>query len=171
MRNVLLFAIMAVTMAFIAPRVFTPATDTPVNAVAATALTPAQQAGQSPYYNAVTLRADRRGHYVTDGLVEGRRVEFMVDTGASVIALRESDANRLGVRPAPRDYSVAVSTANGVVKAAPVEVGRVEIGGISVRQVRAVVLPDQALSHNLLGMSFLSRIRWQQANGQLILEQ
>jgi aspartyl protease family protein len=96
---------------------------------------------------------------------------FMVDTGASVIALRQQEASRLGIHPAQRDYTAKVSTANGVVFAAPIELGRVEVGGITVRNVSALVLPDEALQQNLLGMSFLSRIRWQYQGGRLELEQ
>jgi aspartyl protease family protein len=96
---------------------------------------------------------------------------FMIDTGASVIALRAQDAARLGIRPAARDFTARVSTANGVVYAAPTELASVELGGILVHNVAAIVLPDEALAQNLLGMSFLSRIHWQYQGGRLILEQ
>jgi len=111
------------------------------------------------------------GHYWAEGEVAGRTVRFLVDTGASVIALRASDAARLGIRPAGRDFTAKVSTANGSVMAAPAEIGRVEIGDIVVSRVAALVLPDEALGQNLLGMSFLSRIRFEHRNGRLILEQ
>ena len=97
--------------------------------------------------------------------------DFLVDTGASHIALRESDAARLGIRPIPRDYTVKVNTANGVAVAARVELRTVEIGGIVVRDLSAIVLPDEALGANLLGMSFLSRVRWTHERGKLVLEQ
>ena len=64
-----------------------------------------------------------------------------------------------------------MSTANGTVRAARVELNRVEVGGMVVRDVKALVLPDEALGQNLLGMSFLSRLRWQQRDGKLVLEQ
>ena len=95
----------------------------------------------------------------------------MVDTGASTIALRESDAARLGIHPAERDYRHSVSTANGVVRAASTELNRVDVGGVTVRNVTALILPDEALSQNLLGMTFLSKLRWEQKNGRLTLEQ
>src|SRR5688572_18493128 len=53
----------------------------------------------------VTLQSDRRGHFQVDARVDGRSVEFLVDTGASVIALRESAAAKLGIHPTPRDYT------------------------------------------------------------------
>jgi aspartyl protease family protein len=103
--------------------------------------------------------------------VDGRRLELLVDTGAFQIALRASDAARLGIHPTSRDYSIKVSTANGVTRAAPVQLRMVEIGNIVVRDVAAHVLADEALGVNLLGMSFLSRVRFTHDRGKLILEQ
>ncbi len=119
----------------------------------------------------VTLQSDGRGHFQVDARVDGRAVEFMVDTGASVIALRESAAAKLGIHPAVRDYTARASTANGVVKAAPVMLNRVEVNGIMVRDVMAFVMPDEGLGTNLLGMSFLSRVKWTHEKGRLVLEQ
>jgi len=95
----------------------------------------------------------------------------MVDTGASTIALTGSDAKRLGIHPAARDYTIKMQTANGVGKAARVQLDRVEINGITVRDVAAVMVADEALSTNLLGMTFLSRIKWTHDRGKLVLEQ
>lgn len=119
----------------------------------------------------LVIKAGEGGHFETDARVDGRRIAFMVDTGATGIALRESDAARLGLHPASRDYNVKISTANGTVLAARVELGMVEVGNIVVRDLNAMVLPDKALNVNLLGMSFLSRIRWTHERGKLILEQ
>jgi aspartyl protease family protein len=119
----------------------------------------------------VTLSRGNGGHFWTDARIDGRRLELVVDTGASTIALRASDAARLGIHPTARDYSVKVSTANGVTKAALVQLERVEIGDIMVRNVPALVHADDSLGVNLLGMSFLSRIRWTHERGKLILEQ
>ena len=115
--------------------------------------------------------ASDRGHYFTDARVDGRKVAFMVDTGATQIALRESDAASLGYRPRSSDYTVRVNTANGEGRAALIELTRVEVGDITVRDVTALVVPDSALNVNLLGMSFLSRVRWTQDHGELVLEQ
>ena len=120
----------------------------------------------------VTLSRNAQGHFQVNGIVNGRHMNFMVDTGASVIALTAMDAASFGVHPAERDFTVQVKTANGMVKAAPVELDMVEIEDIMVRNVTAVVMPDGALADNLLGMSFLSRLhRWQFADGKLVLEQ
>jgi aspartyl protease family protein len=119
----------------------------------------------------VTLTRGRGGHFWADARVDGRRMELVVDTGASQIALRAGDAARLGIHPAARDYAIKVSTANGITKAAPVQLRMVEIGNIVVRDVQALVHADEALGVNLLGMSFLSRVRWTHERGKLILEQ
>jgi aspartyl protease family protein len=119
----------------------------------------------------VTLQSDGRGHFQVDARVDGRQIDFLVDTGASVIALRESAAARLGIHPTPRDYTAKAHTANGVTKAAPIMLNRVEVNGITVRDVRAFVMSDDALGTNLLGMSFLSRVKWTHDKGRLVLEQ
>lgn len=96
----------------------------------------------------------------------------MIDTGASVIALTAGDAARLGIHPAQREFVMEVRTANGIVRAAPTQLDMVEVGDIVVRNVAALVLPDQALSDNLLGLSFLSRLRrFEYSDGRLVLEQ
>jgi aspartyl protease family protein len=122
-------------------------------------------------YRTVTLRSDNRGHFQVEARVEGRTVEFMVDTGASMIAMRESSAARLGIHPSARDYNVKTQTANGVGRAARVRLNSVEVNGIMVRDVEAFVVPDDSLTTNLLGMSFLSRVKWTHDRGRLVLEQ
>ena len=118
------------------------------------------------------LASGRDGHFRVDARVDGRHIGFMVDTGASLVIMRESDAAQIGIRPRPSDYTATVSTANGKIKAAPAKLDRIEIGGITVYDVQALVLPDEALWQNLLGMSFLSRLkRYEVADGRMVLEQ
>jgi aspartyl protease family protein len=170
MRNVLVFAVFSLVVAGIVPRIYVNG-NAPIAARATTATAPAQPDPVN-YGRTVTIQADSRGHFRIDGDIDGRRMDFMVDTGASVIALRESDASRLGIHPSDRDYSARVKTANGSVRGAPVRLERVEIGGLTVRQVNALVLPDDALSENLLGLSYLSRLRrFEYSNGRMVLEQ
>jgi len=141
----------------------------PVPAASAAAEPPPQVAGAS---RSLTLSGDRNGHFQVDATVDGRRIDFVVDTGASLVILRETDAARVGIRPMPVDYSATVTTANGKIKAAPAKLERIEVGGITVRDVAALVLPDDVLSQNLLGVSFLSRLkRYEYANGRMLLEQ
>jgi aspartyl protease family protein len=123
-------------------------------------------------YGSVVIPSDARGHFVVDARVDGRRLGFMLDTGASVVALRARDAAGLGIHPVARDFTVEVKTANGSLRAAPVQLGMVEISGLTVRNVAALVTPDDALSENLLGLSFLSRLRrYEYSNGKMVLEQ
>jgi aspartyl protease family protein len=120
----------------------------------------------------LSIPRDARGHFQTDARIDGQRIDFMVDTGASVIALNEKSAARFGLRPVPADYRATVSTANGTIKAARTRLAMVDVGGIIVRDVDAMVLPDEALSENLLGLSFLSKLkRFEYANGKMVLEQ
>ena len=99
-------------------------------------------------------------------------MDFLIDTGATVVAIPEKEAARLGIRPTRREYTVQMKTANGTVSAAPVQLRMLEVGGIIARDVQAVVMPDEALGENLLGMSFLSRLRrFEIADGKLVLEQ
>jgi aspartyl protease family protein len=78
----------------------------------------------------------------------------------------------LGIHPAEHDYVAVVKTANGTVRAAPVELNMVEIDDLMVHNVAAMVLPDGALSDNLLGLSFRWRLRrFEYSDGKLVLEQ
>ena len=132
--------------------------------------TPAPVSSSASARNVVLTKASN-GHFQVEARVDGRRLEFIVDTGASHIALRASEAGRLGIYPRPSDYTVRVSTANGVTKAALVQLRSVEVGDILIRDVPAIVHPDEGLSVNLLGMTFLSRVRWTHERGKLVLEQ
>jgi aspartyl protease family protein len=120
----------------------------------------------------VIVPPDAQGHFRVEGSVDGRRLEFMVDTGASTIALTADDAASLGIHPAQQEFSILLRTANGTVRAAPVRLGMVEIGDLLLHDVAAVVLPGAALSENLLGLSFLSRLRhFEYSEGKMVLEQ
>ena len=120
----------------------------------------------------ISIAQDGRGHFQTEARIEGQRIGVMVDTGASVIALNEKSAARIGVRPARNEFNAAVSTANGTIKAARTRLAMVQVGDLIVHDVDAMVLPDEALSQNLLGLSFLSKLkRFEFANGKMVLEQ
>jgi aspartyl protease family protein len=137
----------------------------------------AQAATSAPKADAglrrLNIPRDARGHFATDGRIDGQRITFMVDTGASLVALNESSAARFGLRPIPSQYTAKVTTANGMVKGARAQIAMIDLGGgLIVRDVDAMVLPDEALSENLLGLSFLSKLRrFEYANGQMVLEQ
>jgi aspartyl protease family protein len=124
-----------------------------------------------PRNRTVTLRDDGSGHFRTEGRIDGRRVEFLVDTGATAVVLRASTAAQLGIRPARSDYTLKVITGNGETRAAVVQLGKVEIGDIVVRDVRALIQQDDTLAVDLLGMTFLSKVKWTHDRGRLVLEQ
>jgi aspartyl protease family protein len=132
---------------------------------------PAETSAQNGL-RSLSIPRDARGHFQTEGRIDGQRIDFMVDTGASVVALNEKSAARFGLRPSRGDYNATVTTANGTIKAARTRLAMVELGGLVVRDVEAMVLPDEALSENLLGLSFLSKLRrFEYANGKMVLEQ
>jgi aspartyl protease family protein len=168
MRSIMMFAILALVVAGVVPRLYANMNGT----TAATArVEPAAPESAPANSRSMSIPRGDNGHFNVEAVIDGRRMDFLVDTGASVIALRESDAARLGIHPVERDYTANVSTANGTVRAARVELNRVEVGSLTVRNVAALVLPDAALGRNLLGMSFLSRVRWEHQNGRRVLEQ
>jgi aspartyl protease family protein len=172
MRNIMILAAFMVGLGTIMAQLADRMTATPAfaNAASARAL-PVETMAQAGT-RSVSLPRDARGHFQIEGRIDGQRIGFMVDTGASVVALNEKSAARFGLRPSRGDYNATVTTANGAIKAARTRLAMVEIGGIVVRDVDAMVLPDEALSENLLGLSFLSRLkRFEYANGKMVLEQ
>jgi aspartyl protease family protein len=170
MRNIMIFAAIMVAlgtvMAQIADRM-TPASASTAPRQAAVVEMAAPATGRT-----LNIPHDARGHFATDGRINGQRIGFMVDTGASVVALNETSAAQFGFRPSPGDYTAKVTTANGTIKAARTRIAMLDVGGLVVRDVDAMVLPDEALSENLLGLSFLSKLkRFEYANGMMVLEQ
>lgn len=120
----------------------------------------------------VRLRADPRGHFVLDAAINDRPASFMADTGATLVVLTYEDAARLGLSPHSLDFSGLAQTANGVSRVAPITLDRVRVEDITVRDVPAVVAEKGALATNLLGMSFLSRLKsFQMQGSELILVQ
>src|SRR5713101_6974798 len=108
--------------------------------------------------SAIMLAADPRGQFSLVSTIEGVSVRMLVDTGASTVALRQEDADRIGIRLEKSQFTAKSNTANGIVLVAPVMLKEITIGDISVQNVAAVVIPDQGLHVSLLGMSFLSRL-------------
>jgi len=170
MRNIMIFAAFMVGLGTIMAQMADKMTPALANSAARNAA-PVETVAQTGIRN-LAIPRDGRGHFLTEGRIDGQRIDFMVDTGASVVALNETSAARFGLRPSRGDYNATVTTANGTIKAARTRLAMVEIGGLVVRDVEAMVLPDQALSENLLGLSFLSKLkRFEYANGQMVLEQ
>jgi aspartyl protease family protein len=174
MRSVITFAAAALAAGMIVPH-FAEQMRSQSAEPAPKALTAAPAAPQprsASYSDSVEVPRDAMGHFRAEGRVNGRSLQFMIDTGASMIALTADDAAQLGIHPAESEYTMVLRTANGTVRAAPTMLDMVEIGDITVQNVRAVVMPDGALSENLLGMSFLSRLRhFDYSDGKMVLEQ
>lgn len=116
----------------------------------------------------VVLAVGPGGHFVSDGQINGRIVRFMVDTGATVIALGAVEAERIGLKYKNGD-PIQMNTANGVVNGWRITLDSVRLGDVSVGGVEAVVTPAP-MSYVLLGNSFLGRFQMNRTNDQMILE-
>jgi aspartyl protease family protein len=120
----------------------------------------------------VEIAAESNGHFNAEAEINGRSVEVMIDTGATMVALSYEDAERAGIRLNNNDFTRAVSTANGVARVAPVTLDRVAVGNILVRDVPAAVAEPGRLKTSLLGMSFLSRLsRFDMRSGRLVMQE
>lgn len=116
----------------------------------------------------IVLTADAQGHFMPPGQINGRQVQFMVDTGASQVIMSESDAARINLNY-QLGQKVRVSTANGDAIGHQIRLDSVRIGGAQVYDVAAIVLP-QPMPFVLLGNSFLTRFQMQRTNDQLTLD-
>lgn len=117
----------------------------------------------------VVLQRNRQGHYVANGMINGNRVRFLLDTGATDVAVSEPLANALRLPRGPGAFS---ETANGVVAVWRSKLASVRLGAIELRDVRASILPSMdASDHVLLGMSFLKRLELTQRGDTLTLRQ
>jgi len=133
---------------------------------------PARPAEAAPTGRKVAIPADQAGHFRTELRFNGRRVEGLIDTGATLIAMNETTARKVGVAVPRTAFKHEINTANGKTKAAVVRIDTVEIGRIRVSDVDAVVLEDEALSGILVGMSLLRQLaRFEVKDGTLLLEQ
>lgn len=119
----------------------------------------------------VRLAMNDQGHFVTDFKLNGRRVNALVDTGATLVAINQSTARRIGLRLKPSDFKYEVRTANGNTKAASATIKTVQIGRIHIRDVQAAILSDRALDGTLIGMSFLKRLKSFKIENQALLLQ
>ena len=116
----------------------------------------------------IVLPASSGGHFMTQGAINGRAVSFMVDTGATSVAMSEADALRIGL-----DYTkgqpVQLNTANGLARAYRVSLNSVRVGDVEVYDVDAVV-SQQPMPYILLGNSFISRFSMRRDGDQMVLE-
>jgi len=108
------------------------------------------------------------GHFWAEAKVDGRAVRFLVDTGATAVALSQTDAKRLGIDTQALDYSYRVMTASGETRAASVNLASISVAGAQVRDVEALVV-EKGLETSLLGMSYLGRLSSFQATPRALV--
>lgn len=122
-----------------------------------------------PQKAVVRIQSGEGGHYITPGRINGRAVQFMVDTGATAVAMNLPTAKRLGI-----NYrigrEIVISTANGNAKAFLVMLDSVRVGDVEVRNVEATVSVGDSPAVILLGNSYLSRVEMNREGGVLVLQ-
>jgi aspartyl protease family protein len=135
---------------------------------------PAETLAPAPEPSHASVRKADDGHFWAEAQVDGAgatpsRVKFLVDTGATIVALTEQDARRLGLEPSNLNYDLAVQTASGETQAARVRLRSVSVAGARIEDVEAVVVRE-GLESSLLGMSYLGRLsRFEATQGSLVL--
>ncbi|MCG8429401.1 MAG: TIGR02281 family clan AA aspartic protease [Chromatiales bacterium] len=116
----------------------------------------------------IVLKRNRSGHYVATGEINGHEVVFLLDTGATSVAVPERLADKIGLQ---RGMPGVSRTANGNVKVWSTRIDSVSLGGIEQRNISASILPSMAGDEVLLGMSFLKHLELVQRGDQLTLRQ
>jgi aspartyl protease family protein len=116
----------------------------------------------------VVLKADARGHFVSSGQINGRIMQYMVDTGASTIAIGRPDAERMGLKFEEQGQSVRMNTANGVAQGWRLRLDSVRVGDVELRGVDAIVTP-QPMPYVLLGNSFLREFEMSRNGDEMVL--
>lgn len=124
--------------------------------------------GEAGDQRRIVLHAGSNGHFRTPGQINGRTVNFIVDTGASVVSLSVTDADAIGL-PYKSGQTVQVSTANGVTVGWRIMLSSVRLGSVDVYNVEALVTPAP-MPYVLLGNSYLTRFQMTRTNDQLVLE-
>ena len=159
---------------FLLDRLSAPALVAAAPAPAAVAADPPSRAPPEPQssgYREALLKADERGQYAGEALIDGSPVRMLVDTGASDVFVSASTAARLGLVPSAGRKRM-IQTANGQSTATPAVLRSLSLGGLCMNDVEALILAREAGEINLLGESFLKRlVSVEQRQGMLILRQ
>lgn len=119
---------------------------------------PVAQSAASSSERSVFLKADRYNQFFADAYVNGRRINVLVDTGASHVSLNYEDARALGFYLSKRDFTHSARTANGETRVAPVRIDRIRIGEVEVRDIDGFVGEEGIEFPTLLGMTFLRKL-------------
>ena len=171
LRHVMMFCAVAVFASLAITRVM-PDASRPVEKDSPVAAAVETKKAAKPLSGQFAIGANAQGHYESDFRLNGVNVRAMIDTGATLVAINESTARRVGLRLGRADFSGKVQTANGEARAAAVTLDSLQIGAVRVHDVEAVVLEDKALKGALVGMSFLNRLKgYQAADNRLLLTQ
>jgi len=104
------------------------------------------------------IRKAANGHFMASIKINGHKTEALIDTGASLLAIPYSIARKAGIRVRNEDFTVEVRTANGITSGATASISNLYLGSIHIRNVKSLILKDEALSQVLLGMSALNRL-------------
>ncbi|MDX1836421.1 TIGR02281 family clan AA aspartic protease [Legionella taurinensis] len=115
----------------------------------------------------LTIKSDRQGHYRVKGFINNKAVEFMVDTGASLVAIPKTVADELHLQGR---YPITLNTASGEVTGLLTRLDRLSFGPFELKNIKAVILPDEQDEMVLLGMNVLSLFNLSQKDRQLIIE-
>ncbi|WP_342108846.1 TIGR02281 family clan AA aspartic protease [Methylobacterium sp. SI9] len=118
---------------------------------------------------AVTIVRRADGDFRVDAEINGRAQPFLFDTGASSVVLTAENAAALGLTPAASEFTARVSTANGITYAAPIQLDSLGVGTITERRVNAMVAKPGALTANLLGQTFLTRLSGYEVRGDRLI--
>jgi aspartyl protease family protein len=116
----------------------------------------------------INIPIGSNGHFFTDGFINGHSIKFMVDTGASAIAIGKSDADRLGLDYKTRGSPVQMGTANGIVTGQRITINTLRIGDVQLYDIDAIVGPNMPFA--LLGNNFLNRFKMERSNDMMRLE-
>ncbi len=111
------------------------------------------------------------GYFYFNAAVNGTALRFVLDTGATTVAIRAEDAAKAGIDVERLTYSGIAQTPNGATKVAPVVLGSLTVGGITRRNVRAIIGQPGRMSDNLLGQSFTARLAGIRIDGDLMVLQ
>ena len=126
---------------------------------------------QPPSQTSLSIAPDNIGQYRAQGTINGRPADFLVDTGASLVAISERSAKEMGIQYTTSQERAPVVTAQGQIDSYLVDLDTLTVGGIQTTHVRAAVIPGDYPLEVLLGMSFLHKVKMEQQAGVMVLRQ
>lgn len=169
MRIVVPALLLALALVALVPRGHAPALSAPevrtMSASSMAARAEGRDAGNG--FAGATLTRGPDGHFYADAQVNGAKIRFLVDSGASAVVLSRADAQRAGIGASPGEFTAEARTANGPVRLKPVTIGRIAIGPVSAERVSGAIA-EAGPPVSLLGQSFLARVSRVEIEGDLM---